>query len=398
VISYLIVKEEISDVFKHNHQENLFLHRSGKSIHYDLIVPFEDKKDTYFFVGFKADNIQEILKNFILPHQELFLLRNDSIGAIELSSINKIKDNIKKMTMSSDKVKKISYSEPINNTRWNIAIRLSKEYKEKIIVESRMRTLLVVSFVLFIMLGLYGIIYKTTTKLISGRKYMTESNQIDPLTGFYNKYKFSEEVFKEIESNNVKRKYIIAFNMIGFEEYEGLREREYADYYLKQISNELLKLLVETYMLGRIGNTLTIYCDSYNQEKLEKVSSGVLSCIDYCNELKNRNIGLKVVVIELLTDFHYSTEVINIVNELDYKSYKDRITYLNSKSKEILNVFEEYKMLLLLKKSIKEEDIVLYHQKIQSTVDADYEHYEVLVRLRESGKIILPYKFIPLYH
>lgn len=189
-------KEEVEDIYKKSSQERIFLHKTGKSMHYDILIPFLDEKDTYFFVAFKPEPIQNILTAYSLPYQEVFLLRDDKVGSIELSSTTKIKDNLQSVTIKENQIKEFSHIKPINKTRWNVAIKLSKDYRKSIIIESIQKSTLLIVFFFVVLCVLYKLLSSTTQKLNQANELIKNNETIDPLTGFMNKFSYTSSVFE----------------------------------------------------------------------------------------------------------------------------------------------------------------------------------------------------------
>ena len=388
-------KHEIKSVYKDSNQEKLFLHRSSKSMHYDLLIPFLDYKDTYFFVAFNVNKVQKILNDYSLPHQELFLLRNDKKGSVELSTTNKIEDNVKPAVMNEDKMKKFSYIKPMKNTRWNIAIKLSEKYNQEILKQNIKKSVLLILFFLIVLLVLYKLLSSTSKKLSKANELISKNGKIDPLTGFLNKFSYSSEVFESIKNPKNNNNTIINFKLIGFEEEELNRRNEYSDYYLKYIAIYLDKILERKYTLGRVGNVLSAYAEGITKERVENITRQVEKALSECNHSKHLHIKLQVVGVQLKQKFNSAIEILNTIKELEYKTYKNQITLLDDDSEEIKEIFEDQRMLNLLRDSIINENLLLYKQKIKS-VNEDIEHFEVLVRLKDGDNIVPPFKFIPL--
>lgn len=127
-------QEEVADTIKLGKQLGLFLHRSKTSNHYDLIQP-RDKKDLakgYFFVAFNVDHIANLLSKYQLPNQQLFLLRNDKAGFIEISSENN-KHLMSTQLLPLEELAEFEYSLAIPNTRWSFAIRLDPLKKSRLL-------------------------------------------------------------------------------------------------------------------------------------------------------------------------------------------------------------------------------------------------------------------------
>lgn len=126
-------KLEVSDTVKLTHQKHLFLHRSSTSSHYDLIQQ-RDPKDIsqgYIFVAFNINPISEILHKYQLPYQQLFLLRNDKKGFIEVST-EQTSGLLSTQYLSEKVLSDFEYSLEIPDTRWSFAIRLDPKTKSEI--------------------------------------------------------------------------------------------------------------------------------------------------------------------------------------------------------------------------------------------------------------------------
>jgi EAL domain-containing protein (putative c-di-GMP-specific phosphodiesterase class I) len=384
-------KDEIHDVVKNKKQENLFLHRSSKGVHYDLLLPLIDNKKDLLFVSFKADRIKDLLNKYSLPDQELFLLRNDKIGKIELTNTQEIEETLKSVKMTEKSMNSFNIIKEIKNTRWNIAIRLSEEHKKEILMESIKRSSMLIVIFFGFLIFIYAMILKTSSKLKIAQNIIKHNNKIDPLTGFYNKQEFGKICYNSLKNNPDKKSFILSLKLIATESMDSKKDTEYMDYYLKTIS-ETIDSEDKTY--GRIDDILCIFVNSLEEDKIMRLM------IDKQKELENmnylRNVEIKLASLRLCDQFESPVEIINVMKNLNYKKYEEKIILLNSKSEEIKSVFEEQKVIKLLKKSIKNEDIILYKQKIQSVKEDEKEHFEVLVRLKENGKIVMPFKFIPI--
>tara|TARA_Y100000588_G_scaffold41528_1_gene39650 strand:+ start:29986 stop:32115 length:2130 start_codon:yes stop_codon:yes gene_type:complete len=389
-------KEEVDDIYKKSSQEKLFLHKLSKGMHYDVLIPFLDKTNTYFFVSFYPEPVQNILTSYSLPYQEVFLLRNDKVGAIELSSTTEIKDNIKSIIMTDNEIKEFSYIKPIKNTRWNVALKLSKQYRNKIILENIKKSALLIVFFFIVLFLIFKLISSTNNKLNKANELIKNNQKIDPLTDFMNKYSYTSTVFEAIKNPKHTNNTILNIKLKGFENDIDNKRSEVEDYYIKYVSIKLKELLNDDYVLGRIGSVLSIYKEGITKERAMFISKEIDKILMECNYCKHQNISLQIIGIELKQKFTSAVEILNTIKELEYKNYNEKISLLTDESKEIKEIFENQKMLNLLRHSIKNESLILYKQKIKG-VSKNIEQFEVLVRLKdEEDKIISPFKFIPL--
>ena len=147
-------EEEISATIASGVQESLFLHRSGKSEHFDLLQPLStiDGKDSYFFVAFNPDVLNNLLSKYQLPHQQVFLMRADSIGKVELTTESV---DYTSMLIGSEELDEFSFVKAIPNTRWQLAIRLSPEYSSNLYQQGLLKAIIVWSVLTILIYGFY---------------------------------------------------------------------------------------------------------------------------------------------------------------------------------------------------------------------------------------------------
>jgi|GEM_PF-1686170 len=145
--------QEVTDTVKEGEQKKLFLHRSKSSTHYDLIqrLDLDDLSLGYFFVAFNIDFFNELLKKYQLPYQQLYLLRNDKQGFIEVSSQT---ESYLQSTQYLDKktMANFEHALEIPNTRWSFAIRLDPEAKSQLLNTALMQSFITWSVVTILLL------------------------------------------------------------------------------------------------------------------------------------------------------------------------------------------------------------------------------------------------------
>ncbi|MET1255355.1 EAL domain-containing protein [Aliikangiella maris] len=148
--------EEVSETTQLGQQQRLFLHRSKSSAHYDLIQPRHpgNPQKGYIFVAFNIDFIANLLQKYQLPFQQLFLLRNDKTGFIEVSSettTELVGTNILDQQTLAD----FEHSLSIPNTRWSFAIRLDPQTKSQLLNKALWQSLItwtIITLLLFFVL------------------------------------------------------------------------------------------------------------------------------------------------------------------------------------------------------------------------------------------------------
>ncbi|GEA11271.1 hypothetical protein KUL49_16460 [Alteromonas sp. KUL49] len=389
-------KEEIRSTFDNTEQEELFLHRSSKSIHYDLLLPLFDHPGAYFFVAFNVDPIQEMLTKFSLPHQELFLLRNDNIGKIELSSTNEISDNIAGLVMTTDEIEQFSFIEPIENTRWNLAIRLSESYRTQIIKASVTRAVLMTVFFCLILLFVYRLIRRSTSQLIQVRDYLYQQQKYDPLTGAFTQNAFVNQVTRFLSTSNRTDKFLVSFK---FAKDVNTSDKDlHEEYYVKHFSSALMTFLGDEYTYGRVNDIILVISSKLGTKRLNHLAEASLKYVEDFNMRYNDNLNIQMVAIPLNEKFSAGLELVRAVCGIQANRQPTPLTVVDADSEEVKQVFEDQYLVQSLSEAIANETLLLYRQAISEVGHEgnSVEQYEVLCRLELDGEIVSPMKFIPL--
>lgn len=388
-------KAEISSTFKHNRQEELFLHRSSKSMHFDLLLPLVDRPNAFLFVAFNVDELNALLNRYSLPQQELFLLRNDLIGVVELTNTKSVNEVVKVLNMHEDEVRSFSFSKPIENTRWNIAIKLADKYKNEILRDSVIRAVVLTVIFSAVLLLLYRIVSRSTNQLIRVKDYIFQQHSYDALTGAYTKYRFIKSLNEDIEKHALKQKMSMSFQVISAADIGVEDDIKQSDFYLKQLTNALMEFLGEEYTFGRISDDIiAIYSIKLTEGKVEEILNTLESLL--ADEAQQR-FTIKAVALaidgELQNGIHLVKAHIGCQRDNTVKTGQ----LLTAKNSQIQNLLAQEKMLTLLLEAIEKKSFILYYQRINSLTNTQSAAYfEVLIRLKQGDQIITPNQFIPL--
>jgi diguanylate cyclase (GGDEF)-like protein/PAS domain S-box-containing protein len=142
--------EEIRLTVEAGEQNQLFLHRSSKSVHFDLLQPrVKNNPDKGFlFVAFNTDVLLNLLNKYQLPMQQLYLLRTDQKGLIEITT-DQNRTSFPKNDNISHELDSFSFVKKIPETRWSIAIRLDPNAEFQVLNQSMRQ-----SFLIWIILSL----------------------------------------------------------------------------------------------------------------------------------------------------------------------------------------------------------------------------------------------------
>lgn len=389
-------KEEIESTFTHSHQEELFLHRSSQSIHYDLLMPLHDTPGAFLFVAFNVDKIGALLTKYRLPHQELFLLRNDKKGKIELSSTSNIEDNLQSLVMTNDEINSFSFIQPIPNTRWNLAIRLSQTYRTEIIHQSLIQAVMLTLFFCLILFFLYRMLSRSTSQLIQVRDFIYQRDKYDPLTGALNQYQFVSTLSEQLKQDSKTTSYLISFRFID-EKGQRAKSQHYSDYYMKHFSSALMTFVGDGCHFGRVKDIVFATSPKITARRATYIAESALKYVADYNTKYQDNVKVQVVALALDGKFHSGFQLVKAMSGIHLNGLDANYTVLNSNSPEVAQVIEDQHMLTILKQAIDNEDILLYRQSISNLqAPSDGQNFEVLVRLEHDGNILPPIKFIPL--
>ena len=190
-------EEEILSTVATGSQDYLFLHRSKKSVHFDLLQPLStnDGQGKYFFVAFNPGLLNDLLSKYQLPHQQIFLMRADSIGKVELTTESV---DYTSMLIGSEELDEFSFVKAIPNTRWQLAIRLSPEYSSNLYQQGLLKAIIVWSVLTILIYGFYRLQKKRTKSHYKIKQELAFKDNHDPLTGLVNRFRFEALLDEEI--------------------------------------------------------------------------------------------------------------------------------------------------------------------------------------------------------
>jgi diguanylate cyclase (GGDEF)-like protein/PAS domain S-box-containing protein len=150
--------EEIRLTVEAGEQNQLFLHRSSKSVHFDLLQPRvkNHPEKGFLFVAFNTDVLLNLLNKYQLPMQQLYLLRTDQKGLIEITT-DQNRTSFPKDDNISHELDSFSFVKEIPETRWSIAVRLDPEAEFQILNQSMRQSFLIWVILSLCLLLLYRV-------------------------------------------------------------------------------------------------------------------------------------------------------------------------------------------------------------------------------------------------
>ena len=399
-------KEEIHDTLSAGTQENLFFHHSKSSVHYDLLQPLLiTGSDAKFFVAFNIDKFKTLLSKYQLPQQQMFLLRKDHIGKVELSTEKQYTAKLTDaMVMSESEIAKFNFQKSIPNTRWNIAIRLSDQYLNELILSAVLKSTLIWFIASFALFFTYRLKKLKTLEHFKTLQHIEYTESYDQLTGLLNRQSFLDLLENETSGLDSDHGVVLFIDLDKFQSINNVHGYTKGEMCLNLCTKMLKKRLSQEAQLARMGNDQFAIFNprvvhqtslNYAEEIRSSIAELNLSEVD-----ESLSLTCCIGVVNLHHGFEDSqqimTSVMKAINLAKSKG-RNRIQLYQSDDPALKQHAVEMETLKLLKRAINAERLLLFRQQIQSTSSTTkVKSYEVLARLEHEGEIISPALFIPI--
>jgi diguanylate cyclase (GGDEF)-like protein len=401
-------EEEISSTIALGTQQNLFLHRSKSSVHFDLLQPLStDNNDgSYFFVAFNADVLNNLLEKYQLPYQQLFLMREDQQGQIELTSQ---KNDMKyaSMLMTNDDISTFSFVKKIPNTRWQLAIRLDPEYSSALYRQGfsqAIATWLVLSLFIY---GFYRQQKKRLKNHLIVKKALDYVDNHDQLTGLANRANFKRKLDAHIQQHCANPNTLSGVAMhIDLDKFQVINNSlGYAvgDRYLHKISGTLQQFLPESAQISRLGNDeFAVLLPHLLFDEAKSYAHSIrlhLQKIHLDDDNNKTNITASIGLISLDQSIFDVSQVFSSLGQavsLAKEKGRNRVQVYQSDDVQLVDHAKEMKAVHNVTEALKNDAFILYRQRIKALSTDESEHYEVLVRMKGEGEeMVSPNDFIP---
>ncbi|WP_199609674.1 hypothetical protein [Flocculibacter collagenilyticus] len=135
-------EEEVKLFIRNHEQKSMFLHRSGKHQHFDVIIKRPSTADgELFFVAFNTDKLTEILNKYQISAVKNWLVSYQDDVQVELTPDYKQLEDIPKEVINQFKSE--HFLLPIHNTQWYVASFPSAESLAKYSKSVWLRNLLI---------------------------------------------------------------------------------------------------------------------------------------------------------------------------------------------------------------------------------------------------------------
>ncbi len=396
---------EIASTIKSGSQERLFLHRNKNNIHFDLLQPLStaDGEGHFIFVAFEPKVLTSLLDKFQLPHQQLFLMRSDHKGEIELTTEH---DNSKysSMILKDEDLASFNFIKIIPNTRWQLAIRLDPQYSSNLYQQGLLKAL---GIWLILTLMIYAFYRGQKLRFINHlqvKKALVYIDNHDKLTGLSNRAHFDRKLSEHVRDNRQENKGVaLHIDIDKFQVINNSFGYAIGDKFLNVASMELKNFLPENTIVSRLGNdefAILLPTLAFNDAKGFAHEIRVLFQKIQIQELKKENnITVSVGVVRLDSSIFDAAQVFLSLGQavrLAKEKGRNRVQIYQSDDKQLVLHANEMEVLHDITQALKDNRFILYRQKIKSLTNEKHAHFEVLVRMMsKQGRLIPPNDFIP---
>jgi len=401
-------EEEISSTIASGAQRQLFLHRSQSSVHFDLLQPLstEQGEQSFFFVAFNADVLNSLLEKYQLPHQQLFLMRADQQGKIELTS-EKNDTEYASVLMANNDIATFSFIKKIPNTRWQLAIRLEPEFSSTLYRKGFSQAIITWLILSLIIYGFYRQQKKRFRKHLIVKTALAYVDTHDQLTGLANRESFKRQLDEHIQLYCAQHKLasgvVMHIDLDKFQVINNSLGYSVGDSYLHKISLTLQGYLPDDAIVSRLGNDeFAILLPNLLFERAKEYAHSIRLLIQqtYLDDLPQKTtITASIGLISLDQSIFDVSQVLSSLGQavaLAKEKGRNRVQVYQSDDVQLVHHAKEMTAVHNIAEALKQDNFLLYRQRIKSLLSDECDHYEVLVRMKdEQQQIIMPNDFIP---
>ena len=227
----------------------------------------------------------------------------------------------------------------------------------------------------------------------------------DTLTGLYNREKFNDTLKRCVRTakKNNENHALFFLDLDQFKVVNDTAGHLAGDEMIKQISTILLHTVENNETLARLGgDEFGVVKENCTQKQALDKANTLLSLIDefhfsWDDKLFTVSASIGVVMInkDTITDVDAQKNV-DIACYAAKNAGRNRVHLYHAKDDSLLQHTEELQWIPKLSNALEKDLFCLYAQPIKPTKPTlNHVHYEILVRLQEDDKIILPGVFLP---
>jgi len=227
----------------------------------------------------------------------------------------------------------------------------------------------------------------------------------DPLTQLFNRRGFEAHLQKVVYRNNVSSHVLLFLDLDRFKIVNDVCGHQAGDLLLQQVSELMGNEIRATDVLARLGGDefgiIFHDCSLEYALKLAETIKQRIAKFRFSWEQSLFNIGVSIGVAKINK---HNTDVEKILSEADMACYaakengRNQVYLADSNKIEALSKKTNTNFVGLVNSAIEEDRLLLYGQVIKpisNNVD-NKAHIEILLRMKDNGRIIPPDAFLPL--
>ena len=228
----------------------------------------------------------------------------------------------------------------------------------------------------------------------------------DTLTGLLNRGEFDKRIEMAIQSAALLQQShaLLVMDMDQFKIVNDTCGHSAGDQLLKQIASMFQRYIRSTDSLARLGGDefAILLHDAPLNEAAETAQRLRQDVADFRFHWQNKifNVGVSIGVVAVTKDAGTVGELLSLADTACYAAKdggRNRIFVHDEANGEIVRRQSEMELVAVIREAISSDDLILYQQKIAAVAPGVVkgERYELLVRMRRNGEILLPGAFLP---
>jgi len=234
------------------------------------------------------------------------------------------------------------------------------------------------------------------TEIMLKEECVTYMADRDPLTGLYNRRKFSEVLRDEL--NNSRKGAIFLLDIDDFKNINDILGHVYGDEVLKRVASMMKDTSWENMIAFRFGgDEFLVLLKEHETHKIEEYAERLIGFFRdriIVDQMEN-SITVSVGIVQYPND---GNNIDDLLIKADIAMYnvkrkgKNNYLFFDEKMKEKFN--KKIRIENILRKALKNESFVLYYQPIIETRTGKVASFEALLRIKDFN--ISPEVFIPI--
>ena len=255
---------------------------------------------------------------------------------------------------------------------------------------------------------LYGTLFiiEDYTKQAKLEEALEHKAHYDDLTQLLKRPELEEKIkrFKERNTDKEMVGCVVFIDLDRFKPVNDSAGHKAGDALLKAVAEIMQNTIRERDTLARVGgDEFVMLLENCPLPRAIAITEKIRKEIDefvFIWEAQTFSIGISAGISEVTHELSCVLDAINIADQaclIAKQEGRNRIHVADEKLHSTKNYQEEISWINVINKALKEDNFILYKQKIQAlNSSSGISHYELLLRLEdENGKILSPAAFMP---